>query len=348
MPVASRSHPAWFGAVLSTAVMSILAHQEGLLLKQPWLNTAAIALLLIATAVAFMLAPRYVPNLLRPKQARADLGEPNAGALLATIPAGILLLASAWGTVGPSVIPAAAALATNAVLAVIGALLALWVGMMWNTSVGRDIEGLKGVNGSWLLPPVGTMLVALALAPLVPAYRGIADVLLLVGYAFLGAGLIMFLIIMALFVARLILAPNLPGTAAPTMWVPLGPAGILGIAAIRITESAVAVDAVSKSALILAAAVAAMSIGFGLWWALFAALDLVRMRRHEHIHFQPGWWAFVFPPSALLLSLVGIQQLFPSDRLSWASVVAFIGLMGLWLYVAFRSVRTFFQAPSSR
>ena len=48
-----------------------------------------------------------------------QLGDPDAGSLLATVPAGILLLAAAWGTVGPLVIAADAALAVDAVLAVL-------------------------------------------------------------------------------------------------------------------------------------------------------------------------------------------------------------------------------------
>lgn len=224
---------------MSTAVLSILTHNERVIWDAAWLDGLAIALLLITTVLAAVLAPRYVRPLLRPGFAHAELGDPDTGSMLATVPAGLLLLACAWGTVGPLLIPAGAALAIDAVLATIGAALALWVGMMWATSTGRDSKGLAGVNGSWLIPPVCTMLVATAIAPLVLPNPGLADVLLLVGYGFLGAGLFMFVVMLALLVARLVLDPNLPGALAPTMWVPLAPAGILGIAAIRLTQGVV-------------------------------------------------------------------------------------------------------------
>lgn len=73
------------------------------------------------------------------------------------------------------------------------------------------------------------------------------------------------------------------------------------------------------------------------WWALFAALDLARMRRAGEITFHPGWWAFVFPPAALL-SLLGIEELFHADRLKWISALLFMALLGLWAYLVVKSV----------
>ena len=336
---AERSHPGWYGAVMATAVLSILAHNEREIWGAAWLDWLAIALLLITTVLALVLAPRYARPMMRTGAARSMLGDPDTGSMLATVPAGILLLAAAWGTVGPIAIPAGAALTIDAVLTVFGATLALWVGMMWATSTGRGSKGIAGVNGSWLIPPVCTMLVAAAIAPLVVPNAGISAVLLLVGYGFLGAGLTMFIIMMSLLVARLILEPNLPGALAPTMWVPLAPAGILGIAAIRLTEGAVAVGIADPATVDMAAVLAAMGFGFGLWWALFASLDLTRMRRAGTLTFQPGWWAFVFPPSAMLLSLLGIEELFRDDHLKWLSAPLCLALLGLWGYLVEKSLR---------
>ena len=344
MVATSRSHPGWFGAVMSTAVLASLAHQERALWSQAWLDVVAVALLLITTALALVLAPHSLAIVLRPGVARDVLGDPDAGALLATIPAGILLMAAAWGGIGPVAFPDGLALTIDAVLTVLGAGLALWVAMLWNTSTGRGAKGLQGVNGSWLIPPVCTMLVAVAVDPLIAANPAYAEVLLLVAYGFLGAGLIMFLVVMALLVARLILAPNLAAALAPTMWVPLAPAGIIGIAAIRLTSSAVTVGVANETTLAVAAAIAALGFGFGLWWALFAGLDLARMRRTEHVAFHPGWWAFVFPPAALLSCLLSIEALFATDHLRWLGTVAFVGLFLLWLYVIVRSTAGYTRA----
>jgi tellurite resistance protein TehA-like permease len=335
---------------MSTAALASIAHQERNLWNQSWLDAVAIVLLLIASVLAVVLLPRYLAHLMRPRVATRALGDPNAGALLATVPAGILLLAAAWGGIGPAFVAPGVARWINGVLVVAGAALALWVGMLWNASTGRGARGLEGVNGSWLIPPVCTMLVAVALDPLIAPHPSYADVLLLVGYGFLGAGLVMFVVVMALLVARLILAPDLPGALAPTMWVPLAPAGIIGVAAIRLTSSAVTVGVADDTTLAVSAAIAALGFGFGVWWGLFAAFDLARMRRTRPIAFQPGWWAFVFPPAALLLCLLSIEELFRTDHLRWVSALAFIGLLGLWLYVLVRSIRGYARGatPTAR
>jgi C4-dicarboxylate transporter/malic acid transport protein len=333
-----RTHPGWYGAVMATAVLSLIAHNERIIWGASWLDVLAVTLLLMTTLLAVVLGPRYFRRLRTPGFARDQLGDPDTGSMLATVPAGLLLLGGAWGTVGPLIIPVGAALTIDAALTVVGAVLALWVGMMWATSTGRGSKGLAGVNGSWLIPPVCTMLVATAIAPLVRPNPGIADVLLLIGYGFLGAGLIMFVVMLALLVARLVLHPNLRSALAPTMWIPLAPAGILGIAAIRLTQGAVGVGLVDPATVDMAAVVAALAFGFGAWWALFAAIDLARMRQAGVIAFHPGWWAFVFPPAALLLSLLGIEELFHSDHLKWLSAPLCLALLVLWGYLVVKSL----------
>ncbi len=334
-----HAHPGWYGAVMSTAVLAVIAHEERVIWGAEWLDWLAVALLLTTTVLALVLAPRYTRTMVRPGAARTMLGNPDTGSMLATVPAGILLLAAAWGTIGPVAVPVGAALTIDAVLAVVGTVLALWLGMMWSTSTGRGSKGLAGVNGSWLIPPVCTMLVANALAPLIASNADFADVLLLIGYGFLGAGLVMFFVMLALLVARLILHPDLPGALAPTMWVPLAPAGIFGIAAIRLTEGAIDVGIADPATIDMAAVLAALGFGFGLWWALFAGVDLARMRRTGTVTFQPGWWSFVFPPATLLLSLLGIEELFQTDRLKWISTPLCLVLLVLWSYLAVKSLR---------
>ena len=333
-----HAHPGWYGAVMSTAVLSVIVHQERIIWNAPWMDVVAVILLLITTVLAVFLAPRYLGAILRPGAAQAVLGDPDTGSLLATVPAGILLLAAAWGTVGPMAVPRDVALGIDALLGVVGAVLALWIGMMWSTSTGRGSKGLAGVNGSWLIPPVCTMLVALAVAPLVSADIWAPEVLILVGYAFLGAGLVMFLVMLSLLVARLILDPEIPAQLAPTMWVPLAPAGILGIAAIRITEAAVTVGLVDKETVDVAAGVAALAFGFGLWWALYAALDLNRQRKTGQLLFQPGWWAFIFPPAAMLLSLLGIEELFHVDYVKFVTAPVAVALLCLWVFLVVKSI----------
>ena len=80
-----------------------------------------------------------------------------------------------------------------------------------------------------------------------------------------------------------------------------------------------------------------MGIGLGLWWSLYAAGRLIRVRRAGGLPFLPGWWGFVFPVSALSLSLGALADQLASAPVDAASFVIFVCLVIAWAIVAWRS-----------
>jgi tellurite resistance protein TehA-like permease len=159
----------------------------------------------------------------------------------------------------------------------------------------------------------------------------------MVGFVFLGVGAMLFLGIFSLFIIRLATQPPLPNPMSPSLWIPLAPAGIFGVAVIRLTEAAIADGIVGQDSLWFALALAVMGIGFGLWWSVFALIDLMRVRANGGIPFHMGWWGFVFPIAAMAISitLVGyIAQLSPLIGL----VVTLIAV-GVWLTIFIRTIR---------
>ena len=58
--------------------------------------------------------------------------------MLATVPAGILVLAVAWGRLGPTLLPVSTSLWINAVLLAIGVAVALPLGLAWSASMLRS------------------------------------------------------------------------------------------------------------------------------------------------------------------------------------------------------------------
>ena len=69
--------------------------------------------------------------------------------MLATFPAGFLVLAVAWGRVGPEFISTDPALAVSAVLIVVGALGAVALSVVWAAAQGRGVATLADVHGGW-------------------------------------------------------------------------------------------------------------------------------------------------------------------------------------------------------
>ena len=332
-----HGHPAWFGAVMGTGALALVTAAMADAWNAAWLEPIAIVLLILASALAPILWPRYFRRLKDREALGHELSDPGHGAMLATFPAGLLILAVAWARIGPWFIPEGAALTIDAVLLSVGALVALVLSAAWATSIARSGAGLEGVNGGWLIPPVMNLIVPLGIAPLAIANPAYAEVLLVVGFAFLGIGAVLFLALLSLLVARLALRSALPAQMAPSLWIPLAPAGVLGLSTLRLAQAAEQTGAFGWSSSSAAIAVVAMGIGFGLWWALFAGIDLLRAKR-EGFSYHPGWWGFVFPLAAMALSITALAVTIDSLPVLIVGTLAALVVAAVWLNVAAKSV----------
>lgn len=316
-----RGHPAWYGSVMGTGAVALSLSVQAATWEAQWLLWLARVFLILASVLAVVLLPRYAARFRDRAALVAEVGDPAHGAMLATLPAGLLVLAAAWGRVGWQ----PAGLWVDGFLLAVGVVLSVSLGLFWASSMLTGRQGLEGINGGWLIPPVMNLIVPLALAPLIPRFPG--PVLPLIGYMFYGIGLLLFLVMLSLLVARLALRDPVPAAMAPTMWIPLAPAGIMGLALLQLLR---ATDQPAQ----IGVAVAAMGLGFGLWWAAFAWLELRRSRPPLH----PGWWGFVFPVAAMTLSWGNVALISGAVGLQIVGAVVTAGLLVLWVVVAARTV----------
>ena len=339
-------HPAWFGSVMGTGAVSVALLLQAEVWGARWLEVAAVVFLLLASALAVALWPRYARRLADRDALRAELGDPGHGAMLATFPAGLLVLAVAWGRVGPLLVPSPVSRWIDVVLLVIGTVVAVALGVAWASSMAAGTHDLAAVNGGWLIPPVMNLLVPLALLPVIARFPDQAPWLLAVGFAFLGIGTVLYLALFTLLIARLALRPLQAPSLAPSLWIPLAPAGVLGFALLRLLQAGQAAEVEGFTSATAGVIVAAMGIGLGLWWALFAAAELRRLRRAGGIPFHPGWWGFVFPTAAMALSITGVGQALGSTVIEVVGAAATVLLLAVWGLVAVRTVRMVRPAAS--
>jgi C4-dicarboxylate transporter/malic acid transport protein len=343
-----HQHPAWFGAVMGTVALALAFAAESTTWGLDWLGKVAFATLVLASVIALVLLPRYVARLRDLPALLAEIANPGHGAMLATLPAGLLVLAAGWGRIGPLMISTSVSLWIDATLLIVGVVIALALGLTWSSTMLGSAPGLEGVNGGWLIPPVMNMLVPLALAPLIVANTESAPLLLLIGFAFYGIGLILFLAILTLLIARLALMDPLPAAMAPSMWLPLAPAGVLGLALIRLLQAGTEAKVAGFTNATPGLMVAAMGIGFGLWWASFAALEMRRMHRADGVPVHPGWWGFVFPVAAMTLSIAAVGTATDIGLVKVIGLAATTLLTIVWAYVFAKTLRMVRPTPSTR
>jgi tellurite resistance protein TehA-like permease len=307
---------------MGTGAVSLALSVQFATWEAGWLLWSARLFLVMATVLAVVLLPRYLRRFRDRVALVSEIGDPAHGAMLATLPAGLLILATAWGRVGWQPV----GLWVDAALLVVGVGVATGLGLWWSASMLRGQQGLEGVNGGWLIPPVMNLIVPLALAPLIAEYPGAG--LPLLGFMFYGVGVVLFVAMLTLLIARLALRPPLPAAMAPSMWIPLAPAGVMGLALLQLLKATGADPAAGVI-------VAGMGLGFGLWWAAFAWLELRRAKPPLH----PGWWGFVFPVAAMTLSWGNVALVSGVLGLEVLGALATAVLIGLWATVAVRTVR---------
>lgn len=327
---------------MGTAALALAFSTEAWL--APWFTPVGDVLLALASVLGILHLPLYLGRVRNRAALAREIADPAQGAMLATFPAGVLVLATAWANVGSAWLGAGAGLAVGAVLLVNGAVLAIALSVVWASSQARGHLSLEGVNGAWMIPPAMNMLVPLTIAPLISAHPGQAPWLFVVGMAFYGIGLLLFLPMFALLIARLALRPPLPNAMSPAIWIPLAPAGLIGLSLLKMLQAGGETGVIDTSLVGIGEAVSAMGIGLGLWWSLFAIGDLIRVRRSGGVPFHPGWWGFVFPIAALELSLIALGAQMDSAVIEGAGLVGFAILIVVWAYVAVRTCAAMLRA----
>ena len=330
------TQPAWYGSVMGTGAASTLLFITYETVQWSVLLWGAIVLLWVATAIAVLLWPRYFRRLKKRHELAHEIADPTSGAMLATFPAGILVLAIAWGGVGQQSVPNNIALSIGGILLILGALIALIYSPVWAAVISRVEVPLDKVNGGWLIPVVMNLLVPVAMFPLISEFPDQAPVLIAIGFGFLGIGALLFTAVFTLLIVRIATRGSLPAPLVPSLWIPLAPASVFGIGIIRLFEAGVETGLINEELLILAEIMAAMGIGFGIWWAIFAGIDMRRAVKNGGIPFHLGWWGVVFPVVSMAVGINLLDQLLDS-----AVIVPLIATtigFGVWLFVSSRTI----------
>ncbi|MDA8360180.1 MAG: hypothetical protein M0Z95_28650 [Actinomycetota bacterium] len=332
-------HPGWFGAVMGTAVIGVIAsgnpgHFHGLATTMKDLSIGATAL---AAALGVLIAVPYLARwVIYPRAAWADMRDPTVGPLHGTFPGGILVLGVAISTVGPKVLPVHSVPTVVEVFAAIGVPLALGISLVFAYLLFTlELPDTRVVNGGWFIPPVVTIIVPVVLVPLVSQVGPSgARLLLFTGYAFWGVGFLLFLLVMGLLHDRLVTQALPPAAMAPSLWIVLGPLGVGAAALLDLAHVAPAVLGAKAAVIGTLSLVAASTLwGFGAWSLLVALVLLGRYLRRGGVPYGVGWWAFTFPLGALTLATSSLANAWKLPIVSDIALGLLVGLVVLWLIV---------------
>ena len=321
----------------SALAVALLAVGEGTSLASATQVAARVVLviaLIMGVLVLGVTAARWVSFR---TEAMADLRHPVKGGMTATAAGALLTLAVAIGKVGPGFLPEPIILPAVTVLAAMGALLALLIGWEFLAEMFTSQDAaLVQMSGAWFVPPVVTIIVPLALLPIISAHPGAAADLVAVAWAFLGMGAVLYLVVTATLFMRSISHPLPPAGLAPTLFIGMGPAGLMGLDLIRLSQVSVKAGIADPSLVSSMLPAATMMWGFGLWW-MVAALVVLR-RGYARLPFSLSWWGFTFPLAAWTIATIVLGNAWGSGLVSAVGMVATAALLALGIFVATRTV----------
>jgi C4-dicarboxylate transporter/malic acid transport protein len=347
-------HPGWYGAVMGTAIIAIAASmnpgQAGGAVTAG--RDAAEAFGILAALLGAGLAVPYVARvILHPGAVWADLKDPVNGALYATFPAGILILALMVARVGSLVLPAGSILPLVESLGGLGMLLGFALSVVHgHLLVVHPKVGAATAFGGWFIPPVTNLVVPLVLLPLMPHVSpAAARFLLALGYGFWGMGMLLFILVAAQVYDRLVVHPLPHPSLSPATWIFLGPIGVGSIALVQMAQGGQHLfgpAAPSVQTLSLLGATALW--GFGIWAFAQASLLLIHHLRSGPIPFGVGWWAFTFPLGAYTVATLTLARAWQIGSLELTGAALFLLLVMFWLLVALGTVWSWRRVGESR
>ena len=333
---------------MGTAVIGVAAalNPGGVASLAPAARTLSQVMAILAAVLGVVLAGGYIGRfVLHTDAALADLRDPVTGALYATVPGGILVLAAAAAVVGPTWFATSTVRDLVIALAWVGVPLAFAISILFAYLLFIRSEVVpETVNGGWFIPPVVNIVVPLVLVPLVHGSApATARFLLLASYGFWGMGFLLYLLIVTMLHQRLVLHALPHAGLAPSLWIGLGPIGVGALALLKMAAAGTAIFGSLAPTVALASKLAATALwGFGVWWIVAAALLLVHYLRSGPIPYAIGWWAFTFPLGAYTVATLSLAKAWSLTGLAWAGAGLFVLLGVFWLVVAGRTTLALF------
>lgn len=330
----------WGAAVMGTSVISTIFAAFGKAGIFPAVAAVfAVVFLIIALVVGIVILGLIIARWFRyPSAALADLAHPVKGGMSATFGGGFLTLAVAIERSGQAVFGEIVTVILVAIFAAVGGLLALIFGIAFLSRIfARGETPVAAITGAWFIPPVVTIVIPTALAPLIQNGEPLARELLWVSWIMLGMGGMLYLAITAVLVFRSATAPLPPAQLAPSLLIGIGPAGLIGLNLVLLTEASVRAGAAGAELEPIAVFAGLTVWGFGLWWAIAGLAVLAR--GYQRLPFTVASWGFTFPLGAWTVAGIVIGDRLDSVVVLALGIAGAIVLLVLWLVLAWRTVR---------
>lgn len=340
--VRTLDDPAWFGAAMGTAAVGAVAALNpgrAAALEAPS-HVLGVGLLALSSLAFVVLLVRDFGVRGMGRTLRAQMRSPITGAVFATIPGSVNVIAVAAIKLWPWLTTSATGWWFVALLASVGTALGLWLTVEFFVGAFEHAQvEARSISGVWFIPETVILLGALLFSELARTAPVAAQNLTVLAFALLGAGGILFAFTASMFINRLVLHAHNPKAEVPAVMIMISPLAVTSMALPAVALDATLVGGTWTAAVLeMSAVLAAMLWGFGLWWIAVAAMIASHARRSA-LTDTAADWAFIFPPAAMVLATLTLARFWQAPLVEGLGVAMSVVLVAIWATVATRSVR---------
>jgi tellurite resistance protein TehA-like permease len=322
-------HPGSFAFVMATGILSTGELMFGR-------NLTSVALLAVAVAGYVVLCVLHVWRIAWfPVQIWADTGTPGRAFGFFTFVAGSNVLAVRVALAGQPVAAEALAIAGGL------AWLLLSYGIFARVALTRDKPPpSEAVNGTWLIWVVATQSLSIAFSVLGAAIGLPPRVAALAAISLWAFGAILYLLLMAIILARLLLLPLDAAAASPPYWITMGATAITVFAGAHLLELSPSLPSLAAARLTVEGFTLFLW-AFGSWWIPFLILLAAWRYLSPAVRvYEQTLWSMVFPlgmyavATASFAEAAGLSLLTPiASAEIWLALLAWLAVAA-WMTIS--------------
>lgn len=259
------------------------------------------ALFALSAAVWLVLVASYLPQVWhRPGGWRAELADPVLSPFVSLVP--IVGMLVAIGLMPNAPVPGRW---LYAAFAIVTTVVAAWLTGQW---IESDLDPAQ-LHSGYILPTVAGGLIG-SIGAAAAGWTGLA-------HAFMGFGVLSWLLIGSVVLARLLLRTPLPRALVPTLAIEVAPPALTGLAYLAITHGRV--DAIT--------------LALGGFTAFTAIVQVRLIPLYRRIGgFTPAFWSFAFPYAAaatFALHIIAYARPAGYRALAWIVLLAITGFIAV-------------------
>ncbi|MHB9097857.1 MAG: SLAC1 family transporter [Syntrophales bacterium] len=332
--IAKSFNPAWFAAVMGTAVIPLVLS----FLDFPFRDVLAAFFFGVAVLMfLLLLAPWTAKFLLYRVSIGKDLSHPVAAHFFPTMPIAMIILAMDFLKF-PDLFLAPEGSRT----------LAFWLWLVG--SLGIYLFGYlimirvfshKGItpahaNFGWFIPPVSQLIIPAAGLELAELYPHTMELTVGLSMVSFGVGLFLFLFTGAVVYHRYIYHELPMSRLAPTIFIGMAPTAIIAVVLFKMMRLFEHQDVLGIAPQVfapLAKIAILVTWGFSAWWFVMACIVVLHYLKHIDLPYALTWWAFTFPTGALCLASAVAWKATQFSSIFYFFVLGTLFLLIIWLIV---------------